>query len=203
MRVLHSKIRCQPILAMLWVTTVLTVDFRPMAAGTPIPSTYVLGPGDLVSIHVLQAPELVDKPLRVDLNGYVDLPHVGLVHAGGATVESLKSDLESKLAAIIREPQVSISIEELRGHSLAATRAASSYVLGADDLLSIRVLQAPELVDKPVRIDLNGSLDLPYIGHVHAAGSTIELLKAELESKFTSIVREPQISINVEDFRSQ
>ena len=203
MRVLHSEIRYQPILAMLWATTVLALDFTPMAAGTPAPLNYVLGPGDVVAIQVLQAPELIDKPVRVDLNGYVDLPHVGLVQAAGATVESLRSALESKLAAIIREPQVSIRVEELRSQSLAPTRAATSYVLGADDLLSIRVLQAPELVDKPVRIDLSGSLELPYIGHVHAAGLTIELLKAELESKFTLIIREPQVSINVEEFRSQ
>src|ERR1700694_651531 len=158
MRVLHIEITCQSILA-LWIASVIAIDLSPVVAGTPTPSNYVLGPGDVVAIQVLQAPELIDKPARVDLSGYVDLPHVGLVHAAGATVESLKSELESKLAAIIREPQVSISIEEIRGHSLAATRAASSYVLGADDLLSIRVLQAPELVAKPVRIDLNGSLE--------------------------------------------
>jgi polysaccharide export outer membrane protein len=202
MRVLYIEITCQSILA-LWIASVLALDLSPVVAGTPTPSNYVLGPGDVIAIQVLQAPELIDKPVRVDLNGYVDLPNVGLVQAAGVTVESLKSELESKLAAIIREPQVSIRVEELRGQSLAATRAASSYVLGADDLLSIRVLQAPELVDKPVRIGLNGSLELPYIGHVRAAGSTIELLKTELESKFTSIIREPQVTISVEEFRSQ
>ena len=148
MRVLYIEITCQSILA-LWIASVLALDLSPVVAGTPTPSNYVLGPGDVIAIQVLQAPELIDKPVRVDLNGYVDLPNVGLVQAAGVTVESLKSELESKLAAIIREPQVTISIEELRGQSLAATRAASSYVLGADDLLSIRVLQAPELVDKP------------------------------------------------------
>jgi len=199
----RGEIRPQLVLLMLRIVLVFGVVFGPAVAGTPTPSNYALGPGDLVSIHVLQAPELIDKPLRIDPNGSVDLPHVGLVHAAGATVESLKAEVESKLADIIREPQVSISIEEFRGQSLTATRAASSYVLGADDLLSIRVLQAPELVEKPVRIDLNGSIELPYIGRIRAAGSTIELLKTELQSRFTSIVRDPQITISVEEFRSQ
>jgi polysaccharide export outer membrane protein len=202
MRFLYGPLR-RHVLTMPWTAAALGIGTFQAWAGTPAPSNYVLGPGDLVSIHVLQAPDLLDKPVRVDLNGSVDLPHVGQVHAGGATIDSLKSEVESKLADIIRDPQVSISIEALRGQSLGATRAASSYVLGADDLLSIRVLQAPELVDKPVRIDLNGSIELPYIGHLRAAGSTIEQLTAELEAKFTSIVREPQVTISVEEFRSQ
>ena len=199
----RREMRPKKVLLLARIVSMLGVGFGPAIAGTPTPSNYALGPGDVVSVHVLQAPELIDKPLRIDLNGCIDLPHVGLVHAAGATVESLKSEVESKLAGIIKEPHVSISLEELRGQSLAATRAASSYVLGADDLLSIRVLQAPELVDKPVRIDLNGNIELPYIGRVRAAGSTIELLKTDLESRFTSIVREPQLTISVEEFRSQ
>src|ERR1700719_2772800 len=131
MRVFCGEIRGQ-VLMMLWTAAALAIGTFQAWTGTPAPSNYVLGPGDLVSIHVLQAPDLLDKPVRVGLNGSVDLPHVGQVHAGGATIDSLKSEVESKLADIIRDPQVSISIEELRGQSLGATRAASSYVLGAD-----------------------------------------------------------------------
>jgi protein involved in polysaccharide export with SLBB domain len=35
------------------------------------PSSYVLGPDDMISIHVLQAPEVAEKPIRIDLNGYI------------------------------------------------------------------------------------------------------------------------------------
>ena len=81
--------------------------------------------------------------------------------------------------------------------------APSSYVLGADDLISVRILQAPDLADKPIRIDLNGFIDLPFVGRVRAAGATVEGLRTELESKFSAIIREPQISVNIEEFRSQ
>src|ERR1700730_10946451 len=87
--------------------------------------------------------------------------------------------------------------------TLPSARVPLSYVLGPDDLISIRILQAAELADKPIRIDLNGFIDLPFIGRVRAAGSTVELLKTELEARYSSIIREPQVSVNVEEFRSQ
>src|SRR5271166_1121235 len=77
------------------------------------------------------------------------------------------------------------------------------YTLGPDDLITIRVLQAPELADKPVRIDWNGYIDLSFIGRVRAAGSTVELLKSELEAKYGSIIRDPQVTVAIEEFRSQ
>lgn len=81
--------------------------------------------------------------------------------------------------------------------------APSSYVLGPDDLIAVRVLQAPEVAEKPVRIDLNGYIDLPFIGRIRAAGTTVEVLKAELEARYSSIIREPQVTVSVEEFRSQ
>lgn len=78
-----------------------------------------------------------------------------------------------------------------------------SYLLGPDDLITVRVLQAPEIADKPVRIDLNGNIDLPFIGKLHAAGLTVESLRKELTSNFESIIRDPQVSVGVEEFRSQ
>jgi polysaccharide export outer membrane protein len=85
----------------------------------------------------------------------------------------------------------------------APTGSPASYILGPDDLVTIRVLQAPELADKPVRIDWNGYIDLSFIGRVRAAGSTVELLKAELEAKYASIIRDPQVTVAIEEFRSQ
>lgn len=48
------------------------------------------------------------------------------------------------------------------------TKSGSQYVLGPEDQILIRVLQAPEISDKPVRIDLSGSIDVPFIGQVKA-----------------------------------
>src|SRR5437868_2869181 len=64
--------------------------------------------------------------------------------------------------------------------SLAQAGVGESYLLGPDDQITIRVLQAPEIADKPVRIDLNGNIELPFIGKLHAAGLTIEAFRKTL-----------------------
>lgn len=81
--------------------------------------------------------------------------------------------------------------------------AVTGYLLGPDDQISIRVMQAPELIDKPVRVDVNGYISLPYIGSIKAAGQTPESLKSELTERYRSIVRDPELSVGIEDFRSQ
>jgi len=84
-----------------------------------------------------------------------------------------------------------------------ADHVPSSYVLGPDDLISVHVLQAPEVAEKPIRIDLSGYIDLPFAGRVHAGGSTVELLQAELKARYSSIIREPEVTVTVEEFQSQ
>ena len=54
--------------------------------------TYILGPADQIDIWALGAEELSGKPLRIDAAGYVDVPTVGPVKAGGLTLEQLKAD---------------------------------------------------------------------------------------------------------------
>ena len=79
----------------------------------------------------------------------------------------------------------------------------SSYILGPDDLITIRVLEVPEIAEKPVRIDLDGNIEFPYIGQVRAAGRSVEQLKRELTDRLKSIVREPQVAVSIDEFRSQ
>lgn len=89
------------------------------------------------------------------------------------------------------------------GASPATASVNASYVLGADDLLSVRILQAPDLADKPVRIDLNGFISLPFLGNIKAAGLTLEQLRDELQSRYAAIIRQPQVTVSVEEYRSQ
>ena len=79
----------------------------------------------------------------------------------------------------------------------------AGYLLGPDDQVSIRVMQAPELTDKPVRVGLNGYIELPFAGRVKASGLTPEELRKELVKRFETTVRDPEIFITVEEFRSQ
>jgi polysaccharide export outer membrane protein len=76
-------------------------------------------------------------------------------------------------------------------------------VLGSEDQVKIWALGIEEISDKPARIDPGGDLDLPLIGKIHAAGLTVEELKAELVRRFSKEVLKPQVSVEIVDFGSQ
>ena len=74
------------------------------------PTQYVLGPDDQIKVWALGIDELTDKPWRIDPSGNIDLPMVGKVHAGGLTVDELKSQLSQQLSKEVLKPQVSVEI---------------------------------------------------------------------------------------------
>jgi polysaccharide biosynthesis/export protein len=90
--------------------------------------------------------------------------------------------------------------------AVTATQTVSGYVLGPDDEIMIRGIEAPEISDKPdkpVLIGTNGNITLPLIGRVKVGGLTVEQLEAELTTRFKDFIQEPQISVTVTEFRSQ
>ncbi len=84
-----------------------------------------------------------------------------------------------------------------------ATADSTSYLLGAEDLLTVRVFAADDIPDKPVQIDNDGTLTLPMIGPVHAAGLTVEQLQANLVTAYKKYFKDPQVSVQVNEFHSQ
>jgi polysaccharide export outer membrane protein len=83
------------------------------------------------------------------------------------------------------------------------SQSVSGYVLGPDDEIKIRAMDAPEISDKPVLIGTNGNITLPMIGKVKAGGLTVEQLEAELNARFKQFIQDPQISVTVTEIRSQ
>jgi len=81
--------------------------------------------------------------------------------------------------------------------------AASSYLLGAEDQIALRVVDAEDLSEKPVRIDAEGYIRLPMIGKVHAGGLTVEELATELVEKLKPFIRKPDVSVRIVEYRSQ
>ena len=77
---------------------------------------YVLGPGDQFLIRAPQAEEINDKPFRIDSEGFVNLPIIGRVKAGGLTPAGTGSrDCEASPRVYSGEPQVIIAITQFRG----------------------------------------------------------------------------------------
>lgn len=85
-------------------------------AATPAATeVYRIGQDDILQVSVWRSPELsVTVPVRPD--GRISVPLVGDVVVAGRTPDQVAADIKVKLAAFVREPQVSIILTELRSH---------------------------------------------------------------------------------------
>lgn len=89
-------------------------------APTPNPEAqavkeYRIGVDDLIRVAVWQNPDLnVTVPVRPD--GKISVPLVGDVDAGGKTPEEVSADVKTRLSAFVRDPQVTVIIDQLRSH---------------------------------------------------------------------------------------
>src|ERR1051326_6454260 len=82
-------------------------------------STYLLGPDDQITIHALDAEELNDKPVRIDMSGHIRLPLAGRIQASGLTVEQLEAAIAASLKKYINAPEVSVSVVESRSQPVS------------------------------------------------------------------------------------
>lgn len=94
-------------------TNVLPIPDTTTAAGAYVgESDYHIGPLDLLEISVFQVDDL-EREVRVNSSGYISLPLIGAVQAGGKTVPQLEADIAAKLAEnYLQDPQVSVFVKE-------------------------------------------------------------------------------------------
>jgi len=74
-------------------------------------------------------------------------------------------------------------------------------VIGPDDTVTITALNVEE-ISKPWRVGATGELNLPMVGHLQAAGMTVEELEGEISKRLKVYVRNPQVTVFVSDFKS-
>ena len=99
------------------------------------PSGYVLGPGDQLNIHVVDLEEFADKTVKIDPDGGVDLPLIGILHPSGESLDAFKSDLRRRLTKYIQSPKVSVN--------LISNRSSRISVIGEVSSPGVRELSGP------------------------------------------------------------
>jgi len=85
--------------------------------------------------------------------------------------------------------------------NLPADRAG--YILGTGDQLTVRVFGADDLPERPSEVGPDGNVNLPMVGKVQAAGISVRTLEANLVTRYSKYFKDPQVSVNVTDYRSQ
>jgi len=87
----------------------------PPTAAQAAVEDYLIGVDDVVQVSVWRNPELgITVPVRPD--GRISVPLVGDVLAGGRTPSQVATDIQEKLGAYVRDPQVAVILTELRSH---------------------------------------------------------------------------------------
>lgn len=114
--------------ALLLVGCVAAAQQPAVAGASPeqVRATYLLGPSDTVTVRAENAPDMSEKPFRVDADGELKLPMIGRVHAGGLTPEQLEAAIGKKLKVYIEEPEVTVSITEFRSQPVSVVGAVAT-----------------------------------------------------------------------------
>ena len=87
----------------------------PVTAHPEAVANYHIGVDDQLQVTVWQNPELsVSVPVRPD--GKITVPLIGDVQAGGQTPTQVSSEIQDKLKAYVRDPQVAVIVTQLRSH---------------------------------------------------------------------------------------
>ncbi len=97
---------------------------RQRSSGVVRDGSYRLGPGDEIELNVFDVPEL-NVTTRVRQSGFVSLPLVGAVRAGGLTESEFTEDLGKRLSAYVRSPQISMFITQFGSQKIAVMGAVA------------------------------------------------------------------------------
>ena len=84
---------------------------KPQPEWMPVSESYVIGPEDVLSIHVWKE-EAFSRTVPVRMDGKISLPLIDDVQAAGFTARQLKEVLTSKLKEFVENPNVSVTVVE-------------------------------------------------------------------------------------------
>jgi polysaccharide export outer membrane protein len=87
------------------------------ATGANATGTYVVQPGDVLTISVWKEKDLQsDVAIRPD--GGLNFPLVGDIAASGKTVEELRKDIAAKLSKYVPDPVVTVIVKQSYGYQI-------------------------------------------------------------------------------------
>ena len=104
------------------------------------PPDYLIGPNDILNIHVWREPELT-RDVTVTPDGRITFPLIGNIMAQGKTVTELKEIITEKLKNFVTAPEVTVIVNESRSmiiYVIGQVNAPGPYPLAPD----MTVLQA-------------------------------------------------------------
>jgi polysaccharide export outer membrane protein len=131
----------------------------------------------------------------------------------GASVSALGADPDAAGSIRPAAARIGQSEEPAEPVRKAAAKAASSftaaaipgntgYKIGPQDVVEINVFQVADL-SRTAQVNENGSIGLPLIGDVPAAGRTAQELEREIAGRLTKYLQKPQVAVMMKEYNAQ
>jgi len=125
---------------------------------------------------------------------------IGLTGCGKKQPAPEDEDMANKLT---RESEITANLNSQLFASANIAPDRSDYVLGAGDLLEIRVFESDKL-NATVRVSSRGEVSLPLLGEVNLKGKTASEAETLIENSYKkSYIKNPHVSIFVKEHYSQ
>ena len=106
--------------------------FAPLA-GAPVPSDYVLGPGDQLQIRTWGKIDL-DTRVTIDRNGQIFVPRIGSLRVAGLRFEQVEGFVRAAIAGLFKDFELNVAMGQLRSIQvfvLGSARQPGVYTLGS------------------------------------------------------------------------
>ncbi len=109
---------------------------NPFAAleSVPVPSNYVLGPGDEITVKIYSPAIDIDQRFIIARDGTIALPKIGPVPIAGTKVSEVEERLKSYLSRMISDFNVYVTAGQLKGieiYVVGETRRPGKYVVSS------------------------------------------------------------------------
>lgn len=86
----------------------------------------------------------------------------------------------------------------------SSSTSGTGYRLGPKDLLEIRVLELPEMASLERRVSEKGTVNLPFLGEIAAAGLTDGELAARIKTELErAMLQRASVAVQVREFRAR
>jgi polysaccharide export outer membrane protein len=109
--------------------------------------------------------------------------------------------MKNRVAAVLLIAGLAI-VASVQAQDAAPTAGANEYTIGPRDVLEIHCLELQEL-NLERRVSDNGTIDLPLLGQVQAAGSTATDVRQRIADGLTKYVNQPNVLVSVKEFNNK
>ncbi len=169
------------------------------------PATQSSSPADQTSPQLPatdQTPAVDQSTPQLPATGQTPAPTDG--QAPSEVSKPVDQSAPDNAVSPISPDAANVQTGETTTNILLNSRIGPNYVIGPEDVLLIDVFDVPELSRLSVQVSNDGTITVPLLGAIKAAGLTSHELRDELAEKWgEKYLQHPQVMLTIQEFKSR